>query len=70
MAVDRDLAAGVDEGRVLALVAQRAHQRRGAPVDEALGQPLVQRVGQPVLDLARPLLPMRGIVSQLARCDM
>ena len=36
---------------------QAAQQRAGAPVDEALHQRLVQRVGEPVLEGPRPALP-------------
>ena len=47
----------------LGAVVEAARQRRGAAVDEALGQALVQRVRQPVLDGAGALLPVRGIVE-------
>ena len=49
---DADLALGVDQHRKLAraLLAEVAHQHRGAAVDEALGEPLVQRVGELLLD--------------------
>ena len=43
------------------VLAQPPHQHAGAAVDEALGQTLVQRVGQPVLDAARDALPVLGI---------
>ncbi len=43
---------------------------RGAAVDEAGGQPLVQGVRQQVLDLARPALPVRGVRTQSARAAM
>ena len=36
---------------------QPAHQMRGPAIDEARGQPLVQRVGEQVLGLPRPRLP-------------
>ena len=50
----------------LAVAADRGHELRGlvagdhrsGPVDELLRQPLVQRVREPVLDGARPLLPV------------
>ena len=41
-------------------------QRRGAPVDEALHQLLVQRVGEPVLERAGLALPVRGIGEPVA----
>ena len=40
---------------------RRPHQHAGAAVDEALGQALVQRVGELVLDRARDALPVLGI---------
>src|SRR3546814_20947713 len=38
-----------------------AQKHRGAAVDEAAGQPLVKRVGQPVLKRPRPLAPFAGV---------
>ena len=61
MALDDDFAGFRDfrfEHRVLS---QPPHQHAGAAVDEALGQTLVQRVGQPVLYAAGDALPMLGI---------
>ena len=63
MVLDQDLAVGADLRRDLLLVAQAAHQHAGPPVDEALGQPLMQRVGQAVLDGPRAALPMLRIVE-------
>ena len=62
---DADLAIGGDgdRQRIGAARADVADQHRGAAVDEALGQPLVQRVGQAALDRARPLGPF-GRVGQ------
>ena len=37
-------------------------QMRSAPVDEPLRKPLMQAVGQAVLDRTRPILPFRGVV--------
>ena len=39
------------------VLVQRAQKRARAPVDEALHQRLMQRVGKPVLELARAALP-------------
>ena len=50
-----------DLGVQLVLVLEAAHQRAGAPVDEALRQLLVQRVRQAVLDRARAGLPVLGV---------
>ena len=50
-----------DLGVKLVLFLQALHQRTGAPVDEALRQLLVERIGQTVLDGAGALLPMLGI---------
>ena len=60
---DADLAIGGDghRQRVGAVRADVAHQHRGAAVDEALGQPFVERVGQAALDRARALGPFGGV---------
>ena len=60
---DADFAVGGDghRQRIGAARADVAHQHGGAAVDEALGQPLVERVGQPRLDLARALGPFRRL---------
>ena len=60
---DADLAIGGDgdRQRVGAARADVAHQHRGAAVDEALGQPFVERVGQAALDRARALGPFGGV---------
>ena len=63
MVLDQNLAVGADLRRDLLLVAQAAHQHAGPPVDEALRQPLMQRVGQAVLDRPRAALPMLRIVE-------
>src|SRR3546814_11773819 len=44
-------------------LAQAAEQGRGPAVDEALGEPLVERVRQLVLELARPLLPALRVIE-------
>ena len=49
VAFDHDFAGLADVGFEHRVLAQPAHQHAGAAVDEALGQPLVQRVGQLVL---------------------
>ena len=49
--------------RVRAARADVADQHRGAAVDEALGQPLVKRVGQPRLDLAGALGPFGRLLQ-------
>ena len=52
------------------LVRAVARDHGGAPVHELLGQPLVQRVGEAVLDRARALLPVRRRrPARPARCD-
>ncbi len=58
MALDRHRAVGADaaEDRTGVLV-QGSEQRARAPVDEALHQRLVQRVGKPVLEIAGAALP-------------
>ena len=61
MALDHDLAGLVDLRFQHRVLAQPPHQHAGAPIDETFGQPLVQRVGEPVLDGARYALPMLGI---------
>ena len=60
---DADLALGVDQHRELAraLAAEIAHQHGGAPVDEALGEPLVERVGELLLDRHRPVRHRLGL---------
>ena len=59
--LDHDLAALADVGLERCVLAQPTHQHAGAPIDEALGEPLVQRVGQFVFDRARDALPVLGI---------
>ena len=61
MALDHDFAGLADFGFEHRVLAQPPHQHAGAAIDEALGQPLVQRVGQLVLDRARDALPVLGI---------
>ena len=61
MALDHDLAALADVGLEHRVLAQPAHQHAGATVDEALGQPFVQRVRQLVLDRAGHALPVLWI---------
>ncbi len=60
---DADLAVGGDGHRqgVGAARADVADEHGGAAVDEALGQPLVQRVAQPRFDLAGALGPFGGL---------
>ena len=62
MAFHHDLAAARHGRQQLVVLArvQPAHQHGGAAVDEAGGQPLVQGVRQPVLDLAGAALPVRA----------
>ena len=50
MAFDHDLAGLVDFRLEPCILAQPPHQHAGAAIDEALGEPLVQGVGQLVLD--------------------
>ena len=63
MALDVDRTIFGDVGRQLVLVAHSLHQRRRAPVDKALRQPLMQCVRQLVLDLARAGLPMGRVLE-------
>ena len=58
MALDHDLAGLADVGLEPGVLAQPPHQHAGAAVDEALGQPLVQCVGELVLDRAGNGLPV------------
>ena len=62
LAVDHDRAVVVDR-RQLAVAVQAFEQRLGAPVDEALGQALVQGIAQRVLDRARAPLPVERVVE-------
>ena len=66
LALDHDLAVRLDRGEQVVPGAQAAHQGRRPAVDETLGQALVQGVGQLVLDGARALLPMPGVVQPIA----
>ncbi len=61
MAFDDDFAGFVDLRLKLGVLAQPPHQHAGAAIDEALGEPLVQRVGELVFDGACDALPMLGI---------
>ncbi len=61
VAFDHDFTGLADVGFERGVLAQPAHQHAGAAVDEALGEPLVQRVGELVLDRARDALPVLGI---------
>ena len=63
MLLDLDRAVLADVGCELLLVAHAAHQSARAAVDEALGELLVQRVRQRVLDLARLALPVHGVLE-------
>ena len=70
---DADLAVGGDRHRqrVGAARADVTHQHRRPPVDEALGQPLMQRIGQPSLrprGCARPNSPAPSASRHDARC--
>ena len=68
VALDDDLAAAGDRRQQFLGLArlQPAHQMRGAAIDEAAGQPFVQRVRQQFLDLARPALPVRAVQHPVA----
>ena len=63
MVLDVDRAVFGDIRRQLVLVAHALHQSRRPLVDEPLRQPLMQRVRQLILDLARPRLPMGRILE-------
>ena len=60
-AADGDAAGFVQRQRGEFVVAQMLHQHRSAPVDETLGQPLMQRIRQPVFHRAGDALPMRAV---------
>ena len=59
--LDNDIAGFCDFSFEHRVLAQPPHQYAGAAVDKPLGQTLVQRVGQFVLDAARDALPVLGI---------
>ena len=59
VALHRHRAVGGDAGQQFLGLAEPAHQRAGAPVDEPRHQLLVQRVGEPVLERAGDALPVR-----------
>ena len=65
MAFHQHLARAPDGGEELLLVLQTLDENGGAPVDEALGQALVQGIGQLVLDGARTLLPVAGVAQPI-----
>ena len=58
MALDRHFARLSDFGFQHRVLSQPPHQHAGAAIDEAFGQPLMQRIGQLVLDRAGDPLPM------------
>ena len=59
--LDHDFAALPDLGLENRILAQSTHQHAGAAVDEPLGEALMQRVRQLVLDRAGNALPVLGI---------
>ena len=61
VAFDHDFAGLADFGFERRVLAQPPHQHAGAAIDEALGQPLVQRIGELVLDAARDACQCSGI---------
>jgi hypothetical protein len=63
VAVDQHLAVLGDGREHLAALAQALEQGRGAAVDEALGEALVQGVAEPVLDLGGALLPVARVAQ-------
>ena len=65
MALNQHLATGADRGNQRIGIAHALHQRRGAAVDEALRQTLMQGVREIVLDGARAFLPMARIRQPL-----
>src|SRR5262245_29989368 len=66
VAFDLNCAVVGNLGVKLVLFLEPAHQRAGAPVDEALGQALVQRIRQTVLNGACAALPMLRIDQPIA----
>ena len=67
VALDHDFAGLAHFRLKLGVFAQPPHQHAGAAIDEALGQPLVQRIGQLVFRRARDALPMLGIGQPIRR---
>ena len=63
MILDNDAAVGADLSHELFLVAQAPHQHARPLIDEAMRQPLMQRVGQHVLDRPGAALPMLRIIE-------
>jgi hypothetical protein len=58
MALDHHLAGLLDFSFQCRVLAQPPHQYAGAAIDETLGEPLVQRIRELVLDAARDALPV------------
>ena len=68
LVVDRDLAVFGHCGHQALPLLQPAHQDRGAPVDETLGQLHVQRIRQPVFYRTGLVAPMVRVVDPGLRC--
>ena len=63
LAFDHDVAGAGDFRFKHCVLSQATHEHAGAPIDETMGEPLVQGVGQVVLYLTRDALPMLGIIK-------
>ncbi len=61
MAFDLDLAIMAHRGQQIAVGGELLHQEGRAAIDEALRDAIMKRIGEPILDGARPLLPLRGL---------
>ena len=63
MSLDRDFALCRDDRRQIVRTLQMLHQKSGAAVHEALGNPIMECIGQFILDADRSLLPMNRVVQ-------
>ena len=66
LALDQHVAIGSYFGVQHSVLSEAPHEERGAAVDEALREPLVQRVRQTVLYPTRLALPMLGVGEPVA----
>ena len=66
MLLDDDAAVLLDLGEQAVLVAHALHEHAGALIHKTLRELLVQRVGEPVLDLAGLGLPVIGVLEPFA----
>ena len=66
VALDDHLALGIDRCRHRRAGIEPANEGRRTHIDEPLGEPLMQRVRQPVLDRPGALLPLGGVLQPVA----